>query len=50
VARVLASRGVPFVLVTGYERKQLPKALRERPCLSKPYSRDTLISLASRTF
>ena len=50
VARVLASRGVPFVLVTGYERKQLPKALRGRPCLSKPYSRDTLISLASRTF
>jgi CheY-like chemotaxis protein len=50
VARELALRGVPFVLVTGYEREQLPEALRGRPCLSKPYSRETLVSLASRTF
>jgi CheY-like chemotaxis protein len=50
VAQELVSRGVPFLLVTAYERHQLPEALRGRPCLSKPYSRETLISLASRTF
>jgi DNA-binding response OmpR family regulator len=50
VARALAARGVPFVLVTAYEREQLPLALRGRPCLSKPYSAESLVSLASRTF
>ena len=50
VARELVSRGVPFVLITGYEREELPEALRGRPCLSKPYSRETLVSLVSRTF
>jgi DNA-binding response OmpR family regulator len=50
VARELVVRGVPFLLVTAYERGQLPELLRERPCLSKPYTRETLLSLASRTF
>lgn len=50
VARALAARGVPFLLVTGYERERLPAALRGRPCLSKPFSADSLIGLASRTF
>ncbi len=50
VTQELAFRGVPFVLITGYERERLPEALRGRPCLSKPYSRETLVSLVARTF
>jgi DNA-binding response OmpR family regulator len=50
VALELVARGVPFLLITGYERDQLPEALRSSPCLLKPYSGETLVSLASRTF
>jgi DNA-binding response OmpR family regulator len=50
VARALASRGVPFMLVTAYERLQLPAALRGWPCLSKPYSAESLVAMAERTF
>jgi DNA-binding response OmpR family regulator len=50
IAQALAARGVPFVVVTAYEPEQLPPVLRGRPCLSKPYSAESLVSLASRTF
>jgi CheY-like chemotaxis protein len=50
VARALAARGVPFMLVTAYERRQLPSALRGHPCLSKPYSAESLVAMATRTF
>ena len=50
VAVLLASQGVPFVLVTAYERQQLPSAMRDRPCLSKPYSAESLVAMAARTF
>jgi len=50
VAQELVARGVPFLLVTGYERDQLPEALRGSPCLLKPYSGETLVSRAARTF
>jgi DNA-binding response OmpR family regulator len=50
VALALDACGVPFVVITGYDREQLPPALRDRPCLSKPYSPDTLVALAFRTF
>ena len=50
VARLLVSQGVPFMLVTAYERKQLPSALRDRPLVAKPYSADTLVAMAARTF
>jgi DNA-binding response OmpR family regulator len=50
VAQALALRGVPFLLVTGYEHQDLPPALRDRPCLSKPYSVATLVAMACRAF
>jgi DNA-binding response OmpR family regulator len=50
VAQALTMRGVPFLLVTGYERQDLPLALRDRPCLSKPYSVAALVAMASRAF
>jgi CheY-like chemotaxis protein len=37
VADLLASRGVPFVFTTGYNRASLPRAHRERALVSKPY-------------
>jgi len=50
VAQLLASQGVPFMLVTAYERQQLPSAMRGRPLLAKPYSAESLVALAARTF
>ena len=50
VAMALDVRGVPFLLVTGYEHRELPLTLRGRPCLSKPYSIDRLVAMASRAF
>ncbi|HYD05059.1 MAG TPA: response regulator [Reyranella sp.] len=50
VARLLATQGVPFLLVTAYERQQLPTMLRDRPCLLKPYSAEALVAMAARTF
>lgn len=37
VADLLASRGVPFVFATGYNRPSLPPAHRERTVIAKPY-------------
>jgi CheY-like chemotaxis protein len=37
VADLLASRGVPFVFTTGYNRAALPQAHRERLFVAKPY-------------
>jgi len=37
VVAVLVSRGVPVLLTTGYERDQLPQALRSLPRLRKPF-------------
>lgn len=37
VADLLASRGVPFVFTTGYDRTSLPQAHRQRTLIAKPY-------------
>lgn len=37
VADLLASRGVPFLFTTGYNRASLPRAHRERTVVAKPY-------------
>ena len=37
VADLLASRGVPFVFASGYNRASLPRAHRERTLVAKPY-------------
>jgi hypothetical protein len=36
VADALGQRGVPTVLLTGYDRSALPAPYRELPCLQKP--------------
>lgn len=38
VAELLMTRGIPFVLATGYEAKHLPANLRGQRLLRKPYS------------
>jgi CheY-like chemotaxis protein len=42
VAQRLATRGVPFVFVTGYSRSSLPEGLEDRPMVGKPYTVETL--------
>jgi len=53
VADVLASRGVPFIFTTGYDRNRLAEAYRAFPYLLKPYHRlamrDALLDLLSPT-
>jgi DNA-binding response OmpR family regulator len=38
IATILARRGIPFALVTGWPRDQIPIALRDRPYVRKPFS------------
>ena len=38
VARLLAARGIPFLLASGYANKELPEDLVDRPRLEKPYN------------
>ncbi len=42
VAEALASRDIPFIFVTGYERNVLPAAFQDRPLLTKPYRKADL--------
>jgi CheY-like chemotaxis protein len=42
LARILASRDIPFVLTSGYSEWDLPDDLEGRPVLDKPYSADRL--------
>jgi CheY-like chemotaxis protein len=42
VADILAGRGVPFVLVTGYGGRGLPEPYCSRPTLQKPFQIDDL--------
>ena len=45
VAQVLAERGVPIVLATGYgETEAIKESFPPAPVLQKPYSSDTLRS------
>lgn len=45
VARILASRGVPFVFSTGhYDRESLPREWSDRPILRKPVGRQKIIA------
>lgn len=49
LARVLAERGVPFALMTGYtETGDLPEPLNEAPCLAKPVSAADLAKAIDR--
>lgn len=42
VAELLAARGVPFVLATGYGDAEVPAQFKARPVLSKPISQHSL--------
>lgn len=42
ICEILADRGVPFLLTSGYADWQMPEQWRQRPRLAKPYSPDEL--------
>jgi CheY-like chemotaxis protein len=42
VARLLADRGIPFLVVSGYGDWTMPEEWRARPRLTKPFSADAL--------
>lgn len=42
--------GIPFVIVTGYQREHLPAELRKAPYLAKPVLPDVLIEVISGTW
>jgi len=44
LAEALAQRDVPFAFATGYGRDGVPKAFRDRPLLSKPFSPAQLLA------
>ncbi len=48
VADVLAQRGVPFVVATGYGAEGLPPSHSHVPVLAKPYDPDDLTAALSR--
>jgi CheY-like chemotaxis protein len=51
VVEELISRGVPFVLVTGYARRdEDPSAMRDAPRLNKPFAVKTLSKAMTSTF
>lgn len=37
ICDILAARGVPFILTSGYADRQVPAQWRDRPQLAKPY-------------
>jgi DNA-binding response OmpR family regulator len=43
VARAVKARGLPMILVTGYDRNIIPPDLADTPCLQKPVSRTKLV-------
>jgi DNA-binding NarL/FixJ family response regulator len=45
---LLQVRNIPFVIVTGYERENLPAFIRDAPMLSKPVSFESLAQTVRR--
>jgi CheY-like chemotaxis protein len=48
VAQELETRGIPFLLATGYSDSSLPEHWRGRPCLRKPFTDAQLAELVGR--
>ena len=48
VALELETRGIPFVLATGYGQAALPEQWRRQPCLCKPFTDEQLADLVGR--
>ena len=45
VADVLMGRGIPFVFVSGFTRKQMPPAYRDCAHVAKPFTPDAILAL-----
>jgi len=50
VARELLLRGLPFLVLTAYERQIVPPEMRKAPYLAKPYLRASLVDMVSCVF
>jgi DNA-binding NtrC family response regulator len=50
IVAALENCGIPFIVVTGYERKTLPLPLRRAPYLAKPVGYETLLQEMRATF
>ncbi|MCC4586377.1 response regulator [Xanthomonas sp. NCPPB 1067] len=48
VARLLAERGIPFVLATGVARDSIPSGFERGVILTKPYLSEELVGALSR--
>jgi len=43
IAKALQARGAPFVVVTGYGRRNLPPEIENEPVVEKPFDRANLL-------
>lgn len=43
LTEIIADRGLPFVLATGYDTADLPTALCDRPIIGKPFQKADLV-------
>ena len=50
VADALFERGIPFVIVTGYDRRTLPERLGSVTVIEKPFRSKTLVDAVSSLF
>jgi CheY-like chemotaxis protein len=50
VADALFERGIPFIVVTGYARKNLPERLGSVTVVDKPFRSKTLVDAVSSLF
>lgn len=48
VVKVLADRGIPFAVVTGFSISQLPAEMALAPVISKPLNSEDLIAVLDR--
>jgi CheY-like chemotaxis protein len=49
-ADLLAQRGIPFILTTGYSGSELPARFRTRPTMEKPFQPGRLEQLLAEIF
>ena len=48
ICEILAQRGIPFLLTSGYADRQVPEKWRDRPQLAKPYKYDEVGAALAR--
>ncbi|HEY3740546.1 MAG TPA: response regulator [Bryobacteraceae bacterium] len=47
IVEALDRKRIPFVIVTGYERENLPEILRSAPLIAKPFTGPKLLQIIS---